>query len=399
MHVHLDPVGGVAGDMFAAALLDALPEIAPDLQGALERSGVSAFATLSIERHRDRALVGSLVRVEPAAPSSAHRRFGEIRAFLERADLARPVRARALHVFELLAEAEGAVHGEKPEDVTFHEVGAWDSIADIVAAGWLIETIGASWSCGRLPLGSGRVSTAHGPLPVPAPAAARLLEGMPCFFDGVDGERVTPTGAALLRHLKPSFGALSPPGVLRAAGVGFGSRELTGVSNVLRALVFAEGSPAETLAPRVAVRERVAVAEFEVDDQTAEDLAVALDRVRGISGVLDVVQVPVFGKKGRLTTGVRVLAVPERLSAVVRACFEETTTLGVRTRVDDRARLVRASATIDVDGRLVRVKRAKRPDGTVTTKAEIEDLATGADGRHAREDRRRRAERPPPPDE
>lgn len=397
MHVHLDPVGGVAGDMFVAALLDAFPELADGLRDALAAAGLDAVATLSCEPHHDGTLTGARVVVRGPEEAHPHRAFADIRRLLTDADLAEGARDRALDIFARLARAEGAVHGCDPDEVTFHEVGAWDSILDIVASAWLVDASGAaSWSVGPLPLGGGRVDTAHGTLPVPAPATATLLVGFPCVDDGVPGERVTPTGAAILGHLEPSSGRAGPLGRLLRMGTGFGSRRLEGIPNLLRALVFEGAGSGRGAMTREA--DRVAVCEFEVDDQTAEDLAVALDRLRDTAGVLDVVQVPALGKRGRLATGVRLLARPERLDAVLDACFLETSTLGIRWHVVDRAVLPRADRVAASGGRSVRVKTALRPDGRRTEKAQMGDLVE-ADGRAGREALRRAAERPAMADE
>ena len=302
---------------------------------------------------------------------------------------------RAEAIFALLAEAEAEVHGIAVEDVTFHEVGAWDSIADVVCAAWLIDSLDpAAWSCAPLPLGGGRVRTAHGMLPVPAPATALLLRGLPTFHDGVGGERVTPTGAAILRHLDPSFEPAGLRGRIARTGHGFGSRRLPGMSNVLRALVL---DPASEPVPRPGPawrEETVAVCSFEVDDQTAEDLAVGLDRLRAADGVLDVVQTPAVGKKGRMAASVRVLARPEARERVIERCFAETATLGVRWQPVRRAVLEREEAVADVAGEPVRIKWARRGTGggEVTVKAEMDDVANADGGRAGREERRRRAE-------
>jgi uncharacterized protein (TIGR00299 family) protein len=308
-----------------------------------------------------------------------------IRESLARSDLDGATKQHALAIFSHLAVAEGRVHGVAAEEVSFHEVGAWDSIADIVAAAWLIGEIGAArWTVGPLPLGSGRVRTAHGWLPVPAPATVMLLEGFSTFDDGVAGERVTPTGAAILRHIcDPAAQAATGPRRLLGAGYGFGARKLPGLSNCLRALAF------EPTAPSAA--QRIAVLECEIDDQTAEDLAIAVERLRATGGVLDVVQAPAFGKKGRMMTHLRVLAEPGAREAATAAIFEETTTLGVRCSLVERETLARRDETLEVEGRAVRRKIAERPSGP-TAKAEADDIA-GTRGQAARAALRRRAER------
>ncbi len=389
MHLHLDPVGGIAGDMFAAALLDAWPELEPDLQAALERAGFGGIVGVARVPHDDGVLTGSRFAVTPAARERhdhVHRHYADVVRLFREAGMPAGVRARALEVFRLLGEAESRVHGVALEQVTFHEVGAWDSIADVFAAAWLVETVGAgTWSCAPLPLGGGRVSTAHGELAIPTPATTRLLEGMPVHDDGRRGERITPTGAAILRHLDPAFAPARDPMRLVKSGSGFGTRTLEGMSNVLRVLVLEQD-------PQGLRRERVAVCAFEVDDQTPEDLAVALDRLRALPEVLDVTQSPVQGKKGRLAAHVQVLARPDAVDAVAAACLDETTTLGVRWQVVERASLARDSRTVEAGGRPVRVKRARRPDGQVTRKAEMADLEAAGGGHTAREGLRRVAE-------
>ncbi len=391
MHYHLDPLGGIAGDMFAAAMLDCHREWRGELSGAIRDSGLSAELSVEAIEHNDGVLSGHRFAVhEPHRRHHGdphhrdHRHWRDIRALLRDSALDAAVKQRAIAVFELLAKAEAEVHGKVVEEVAFHEVGAWDSIADIVCAAWLIERSGASgWSCSPIPLGCGRIDTAHGKLPVPAPATSVLLRGYPVFDDGVVGERVTPTGAAILRYLEPQFGPRTDPMVLLAHGYGFGTREFDAFSNVLQVskLAAREASADDTLA----------VCEFEVDDQTAEDLAVALEHLREADGVIDVIQVPAVGKKGRLCTHVQVLAKVSCVDAVIDRCLTETTTLGIRWHTVNRATLSRVEQSHELEQGAVRVKRATRPDGTLTRKAEMADLADVPGGHSAREQRRREA--------
>ena len=432
MHVQLDPVGGIAGDMFAAAVLDAWPEFEPPLVAALARAGLDAIATVERVDHDDGALTGSRFAVretrredhEPPGPgrdghdhdhdhdhrhapgddpdddpgddhgvdheaAHAHHLYRDIRTLLGESDLDPAVRTRALDMFARLAAAESVVHGVPVDDVSFHEVGAWDSIADVVSAAWLIERLDASWSCGPLPIGRGRVNTSHGRLPVPVPATVELLRGMVVDQDSHLGERITPTGAAIVAHLAPSFEPLSEAMRLDRAGTGFGTSRLPGTSNVLRLLAF------EPLGPRDASvrRERIAVCEFEIDDQTGEDLAIALDRLRGLDGVLDVTSHAVHGKKGRFAVHVRLLSRLAAVRTTIEACFRETTTLGVRWHGVSRVALARTSATVTVEGRPVRVKSAQRPGGVATAKVEIDDLVSVPGGHAERERVRASGER------
>ena len=384
-HLHLDPLGGVAGDMFVAAMLDAFPEHETAVVAAAEQA---AGVRCQVIGHHD-VFAGRrfCVRDDSSARDHHHHvAWREIRARIAATALPDSVKAHAIGIFELLAAAEGKVHGIEPEAVGFHEVGAADSIADIVAAAWLIAAAApARWSVAPLPLGAGRVRTAHGPMPVPAPATARLLEGFAFLDDGIAGERVTPTGAAILRYLNC---APSPPAAVRRlerSGLGFGSRKLPGIANALRVLAFAADGGAVLPGHR-----ELAVVEFEVDDQSAEDLAAGLDRLRELAGVHDVVQMPAFGKKGRMATHVQILARPDTVSAVTEACFRETTTIGLRTHLVGGLVLPRRQAQVTVEERLMRVKLVERPGG-VSGKAECDDAAS-VDGHAARVRLRRQAE-------
>jgi uncharacterized protein (TIGR00299 family) protein len=386
LHLHLDPLGGLAGDMFLAALLDAYPEHAEDAFAAMRAAGLPDSWQTRLVRHDDGVLSGRRVLIEgteeeTGAPPG---HFREIRTNLSAAALGPAVRERAIAIFAELAEAEATVHGLPIDDVHFHELADWDSVADIVGAAWLIEALApASWSVGALPVGSGRIVTRHGPLPVPAPAAARLLQGFAMHDDGIAGERVTPTGAAILRQLRPE--PRLPPGVWRlvTTGSGFGTRRLSGISNVLRVVGYQQDGGWRQ-------DQQVAVIAFEVDDQSPEELAFGLEALRAAVGVLDVIQMPAFAKKGRLATQVQVLARPERLDAVIERCFVETTTIGLRWRIEERAVLAREAVTVAAPHGEIAVKVVTRPGGKATAKAEL-DQVTG-EGHAARSRRRRAAE-------
>lgn len=395
LQIYLEPVGGVAGDMFIAAVLDAFPELQPGLLDAVRAAGVPQCFDVSTTEHRDHALTGLRFLVQPADNQEAeadgdghrsHATFAEVRDMLESALVDSEVRSHAIGIFELLAEAEARVHGTSAEEVSFHELGEWDSIADIVGAAYLIASLGAHWSIGPLPLGGGRVRSAHGHLPAPAPATALLLTGFAIVDDGVAGERVTPTGAAILRYLKANRPQDRRPRVLYRIGTGFGSRELPGRSNVLRLLAFDEDERRDD------DRDQVAEILFDVDDQTMEDLALALDRLRAHAGVIDVLQAPAFGKKGRIVACIRVLARPPALDSVIDACFRETTTLGMRYHFLERRLLKRRQGSVVVEGREIGVKVVQRPGGN-TAKAEAESLRNVAGGHSDRERHRDQAGR------
>lgn len=422
IHLHLDPLGGMAGDMFAAALLSAFPEHEGVVATAVAKA---VAATCRIVPHNDGVLAGLRFRVEGAdgrladapavttAPHThhhehahghdhdhdhdhghehdhvhTHREWRQIRTELLSCGLDAAILDIAVGIFMVLAEAEGRVHGVAADAVSFHEVGAVDSIADVVAAAALIDAIGAvSWSISALPLGSGRIRTAHGIMPVPAPATALLLEGFDMLDDGIAGERVTPTGAAILRYLKNS-GRLGnrPTGRLAGSGIGFGTKTLPGTSNCVRVLVTETG-----LALQLATGHRsLGVIAFEIDDQSGEDLAAGLDRIRTVPGVHDIVQMAAIGKKGRMAVHVQVLAAPDALPDVTAACFRETTTIGLRTHLVEGQALQRRTARMLVGGASVDVKLVERPDGR-TGKAEADHLL-GLPGHATRTRLRRQAE-------
>jgi len=398
MHIHLDAVGGVAGDMFIAAMLDAFPDLRDGMLAAIRAAGLPAEVHVGLAEHQDHALTGLRLRViEPqaaeltvAAHHHPHMPFADIRAHLQASALTPAVRAHAIGIFSLLAEAEAKVHGKTIDTVSFHELGEWDSIADIVGAAYLIDavaligSVSATWSVSSLPLGRGRVKTAHGMLPVPTPAAVLLLEGFEFADDGLEGERVTPTGAAILRHLGCTQTASRRSRRLLRTGIGFGTRTFPGISNVLRVLTFDEARENHG-------GDEVAQVQFEVDDQTPEDLAIALDKLRSHPSVLDVLQTPAFGKKGRMTMHIQLLAEVADMEGVFDACFSETTTIGLRYQVMQRRKLARASTTVEAVGRQVRVKSVERP-GRKTAKVEADDLLNVIGGRAERERLQREAE-------
>jgi uncharacterized protein (TIGR00299 family) protein len=378
--------------MFVACVLDAFPALA---KGAVAAATAAAGIGCAVLPHRDHVLTGTRFAVGEAHHhhhhhdhdhDHSHASWAHIRAELEASPLAAPVRAHAIGIFALLAEAEARVHGIPTAEVTFHEVGAQDSIADIVAAAWLIDALSpAQWSVGPLPLGGGSVRTAHGVMPVPAPATTLLLDGFAMADDGIAGERVTPTGAAILRYLQPVARPRSP-GVLRQTGIGFGTRHLPGTSNILRLLAFAPQDAAEAALPH----RDLAVVSFEVDDQTPEDMAIGLERLRALPGVHDVLQMAAWGKKGRMAAHIQLLARPEVLDDVVAACFRETTTIGLRTHLVQGRALTRRMHTVLVDGEPLRVKSVARPGGS-TGKTEADDLIA-AEGQAARMALRLRAQ-------
>ncbi len=390
--IRLDAVGGMAGDMFAAAMVDALPALRGRVLADAAAVLPPGTGTPAFEPGTSAGLHCLRFRLTARAEDRnhhAHAGFRDMLARIEAAPLSPGTAAHAASILRLLAEAEAAIHRVPVDEVQFHEIGDWDSLMDVTAAGSIAAALAdARWSVSALPRGDGLVRTRHGMLPVPAPATVRLLEGFAWRDDGIGGERVTPTGAAILRHLVPAPEARAE-GRLQASGTGAGTRELPSgpdtqpniQPNILRALLFgdlAEG-PAE---------EDILVCCFEIDDMTAEELAVAADRLRAAPGVRDLVLVPAIGKKARPVHSFRLLVAPPQRDLVAEACFTETSTIGLRWQEARRAVLPRALA----DAGPLRVKTAARPSGP-SRKAESDDLVQIA-GLEARRAAKRAAEEP-----
>ena len=372
--IQLDLVGGIAGDMFVAAMVDALPALRAPVLSALDAvrpAGTPPPAFHDTANGGLRALAFGLAASPATHGHDDHGSgYATIRDELARAPLDAAVRRHALALLDLLADAEAGVHGTTRDAVHFHELADWDSRMDVVAAGAIAAALdGARWSASAPPRGGGTIRTAHGVLPVPGPATARLLEDYPWRDDGIAGERVTPTGAAILRHLvsPEACDAGTAAGRLLAQGFGAGTRTLPGVPNVLRVLVFEQR---EAIAD-----ERVALVEFDVDDMTGEELALAADRLRAVAGAIDVSVGTRAGKKGRIVADFRVLARSAATDAVAKACFAETSTLGLRIREERRRVLPRRETGVDTEGMHLRVKVAHRPDGTTTAKTAHDDVA------------------------
>jgi uncharacterized protein (TIGR00299 family) protein len=329
--------------MTLAALVAAgasLPEITALLRGlgvsfdlAVERVEVNAIGTL-------RAAVGY-------PEEHSHRTFGDIRASVEGAELPQRASSRALEAFRLLAVAEGAVHDEDPEEVTFHEVGAVDSIIDVVGSCVALELLdAASVSCGPLPMGAGVVDAAHGPLPVPGPATLEILGGSPVRWTEEPIETTTPTGAALMRSFTGGeFTDAAPPMTLRATGYGAGRARLRSAPNLLRAVVGELEGPAGD----------IEVLEANVDDAPGELLGAAVERLLA-AGALDAWLEPIVMKRGRGAYKACALALTGDRERLARLLMRETGTLGVRHHPVGRTVAGRRHVVVDLPYGKCRVK-------------------------------------------
>lgn len=386
--IHLDVLGGIAGDMFTASLLDLFPEWSEGCFAAIKQVAPAIPFDLQLLPHNDGVFQGRRFRVSLSDAHEhthhnhghVHRSWADIKQLILIAKIDDVTRNNAIGIFALLAEAEAACHGVAVVDVHFHEVGAWDSIADIVAAAYLIGKLSdCYWTMGALPTGRGTVKSDHGLLPVPVPAVVRLLKGYLFSDDGIGGERITPTGAAILKFLNPSQSdsAMEGYAILASSGLGFGTKKLDGVSNVVRAVVY-ENDPNAIKCYQIG---DILTIRFDIDDQSPEDLAVGLDNIRKLPDVVDVSIAMGIGKKGRFVSFVTVLALPNGKDAVLQACFRETTTAGLRFSLEKRAMLFR-EALETPNGR--RVKTVQRTEG-LTAKVEMDDIATLEGGHSERQ--------------
>jgi pyridinium-3,5-bisthiocarboxylic acid mononucleotide nickel chelatase len=363
---YLDCVGGLAGDMFLAALLDAGAD-GERLQALPEALGIHGADVLVTREERHG--IGALHVEIRAGDDAPYRNLATIRDLLEQAALDAYVRGRALEVFERLAGAEAAVHGVAVEDVQFHELGAVDTVMDVCGVVALLADLGVeALRCSPLPTARGLARTAHGRLPLPAPATLELLKGAPLTGVEEEGELVTPTGAALASTLASGFGAL-PTMTLERIGYGAGTRDTAERPNLVRVLVgeaLAAGPSAE-----------VSLLETNLDDLLPELVPDAVERCLAV-GALDVWTVPAQMKKGRPGIVLSALARPGDEAAVAGAILEETSALGVRVGRLRRYELEREETSVRVGGERVRVKLGRLDGRLVNVAPEHDDCAAAA---------------------
>lgn len=357
--LYLDCVGGLAGDMLIAALLDAGAEL-DSLRRVPSALGIEGVQ-IDVERVERQGIGALHLRID-ASDDHAHRHYREIRELVAAADLPERARARSLEAFKRLAEVEGGIHGVSPEDVHFHELGSLDTLVDVCGAFVLIDELGVERVvCSPLPYGRGFVNAAHGVLPLPAPATLGLLEGAPLVGVDTEAELVTPTGAAIAATAVEEWGGL-PPLTLDAVGYGAGTKDLADRPNLVRVVLGAESSrPAG----------RVVLLETNLDDFSPELVPDAVERCFA-AGALDVWTVPAQMKKGRPGFVLSVLARPEAQGEIARTLLEETSALGVRVSQLDRYELERDERVIELQGGTVRVKVGVL-DGRVVNRAPEHD--------------------------
>ena len=385
---------GISGDMLLGALVDAgvPPELLRQAAASLkigaelrihsvDRGGIQATKVDVLEHgvpaqgeenhghHHEGE--HSHRHERPSDHEHTHsRNWPQIRALISGAELPAATKKIALRAFQLLAEAEAKVHGIAPEQVHFHEVGAVDTITDIVCAAAGLDALGVTrWLCSPVNVGSGFVNCAHGRMPVPAPATAELLKGVPVYSAGPEMELTTPTGAAMLRALGCEFDA-QPPLTVSAIGYGAGGRDPEGFANVLRLSI---GTPVEAaIEKRSFSADRVIVLECALDDATPQVLAHAMELALE-HGALDAMAAPATMKKGRLGTLLTVLCKPEHEDELEKLLFRETTTLGIRRREEERVILEREFVTVDTQYGKVRMKIASSAGEIFNAMPEYDD--------------------------
>ena len=358
---YLDCFSGISGDMFLGALLDAgLPF--ETLKAALQTLPLEGYR-LEMQREERGHLFGTRFLVGVDKEKQVERGIRDIKKIIEAGHLSNGVKKNSMEVFEAIASEEGKIHNRPPEEIHFHEVGAADSIIDIVGTFVGIEFLGIGFiTASSLPLGSGFTETEHGTIPLPAPATVALLKGIPVYDSGLRHELVTPTGAALVKRLAGSFGVM-PPMIVENIGYGVGGRNLPDRPNLLRILIGRDQTEDHV--------ETIVMLEANLDDTNPEWMGFIMDRLFE-AGALDVVFYPGQMKKNRPGILVQVMAHPQKRDELMDLLFRESTTLGIRFRYCQRKVLQRSIDEIDSPWGKILAKKITRPDGSFFFQPEYE---------------------------
>ncbi|MBI1355806.1 MAG: nickel pincer cofactor biosynthesis protein LarC [Acidobacteria bacterium] len=358
---YLDCFSGIAGDMLLGAMIDAGLD-ADRLRAEIAKLGLPGVE-LQVEKTVRRGITGSDVKVL-TGPDHDHRHLSTIERIIDGSDISESAKQTAKTIFRRLGEAEAAIHGVSIEQVHFHEVGAVDAIVDICGAAIGLELLGVQkLYCSPLNLGSGTVKAAHGVMPVPAPATAALVKGLPSYSDGPAMELTTPTGAAIVSTLCQSFGPM-PAMAIESIGYGAGDKDFQDRANLLR-MVVGESSQAPEAT-------EVLVIEANIDDMSPEWAGYVRGRLLD-EGALDVTMTPAYMKKDRPGYVLSVLAKPLDRDRLADVLFAETTTIGVRYSSAWRRVLERTWATVGTPYGEVRVKVASEGDQVRNFAPEYED--------------------------
>ncbi len=359
--LYLDMVAGISGDMTLGALAD-LGVPLDLIRENIERLDIEHVDIVE-RKVQQNGITAVKIDVRPSTQGPV-RTFANIRNIIESSDLKSSVKERSLMIFHTLADAEGKIHGKHPDQVHFHEIGAADSIVDIVGAALGLDWLGAGEiHASPVPLGTGMVKTKHGVLPVPVPAVVEILRGVPVYSSGIPTEIVTPTGAAILKACVDQFGPL-PPMELEAVGYGSGHKEL-GIPNLLRILMGAAMT-------EVNVRERALLITTNIDDMNPELYEYVMEKLFA-AGASDVWLAPIQMKKTRPATSLHVLVPPGEVERVKEIIFEETNTLGLRISQVEKEALERDYLQVDTGYGEVRVKVGRKGERIINLAPENAD--------------------------
>jgi uncharacterized protein (TIGR00299 family) protein len=351
---YFDCFSGISGDMTLGALVDAGLSV-DHLRASLQALQVPGWQ-LSAEKVWKNGMSATYVKVQ-TEDQSKHRSLTAILEILHKSQLADSVRQRAAAIFIKLGEAEASVHDVPLEKIHFHEVGAVDAIVDVVGACIGFAALGIeNFACSPLNVGGGTAKMAHGVLPVPAPATAKLLQGKPTYSNGVQRELVTPTGAAIVATLCDTFGP-QPRMSVNAIGYGAGTADLEGQPNVLR-LMIGDCADQSLSHPAPGFDEQISVIEANLDDMNPQIYGYFSDKAFA-AGALDVYTTPVQMKKNRPGTLLTVLCKPQDANNLMSLIFAETTTFGLRTYTAQRRILPREHVTVTTPYGEVRIKLSR----------------------------------------
>ena len=360
---YLDCSSGISGDMFLAALLDAGVDL-DRLKEELAKIDLGPYE-FTVSRVMRRGLAANQVQIV-APEKQPHRHLSHIERLINGAAIDESARQKALQVFRRLGEAEARLHHQPVEKVHFHEVGAVDAVLDIVGACLGLAMLGSpELVCSPLNVGGGRVDAAHGSLPVPAPATAELLRGIPIYSSGVESELVTPTGAALVSTLASGFGPM-PPMKVERIGYGAGAKDFPSHPNITRLML------GEKTGFVGAADEPVLIIEANIDDMNPQLYGHFMEKALE-AGALDVTCGPIQMKKNRPGLLVNVLCKPELEGPLTRLIFENTTTIGVRIIEARRRVLDRESLSVETEYGTVRMKVARLEGKIVNAAPEFND--------------------------
>jgi hypothetical protein len=363
--IHFDCFAGISGDMVLGALFS-LGVSPSEIEAGIKALGIEEFS-IGAETV-DRSGISSVKALVVAPDAKNHRHLPDIEKMIDGSDLSPWVRQKSKEIFRNLARAEAKVHGIPLEKVHFHEVGALDSIIDIVGSCMGFEILGVTkFSSSKLHVGSGFVDMAHGKFPVPPPAVSELLRDIPFYSTEIEGELVTPTGAAIVATLCSEFGSSS---VMRSESIGYGAggRVYKGFPNTLRLVLgeFDSGSP---------VDEKLTLLETNIDDMDAEAMSFAMEAILS-AGALDCWFTPIQMKKGRPATMLSVLCGNSDSELIGSLLLNMTTSIGYRKTSIERICLQREEVEVSTELGTVKVKIVERPDSTKTFKVEHESMRT-----------------------